>query len=94
MLQVGDQSAYDDDGEGPLRIGSDGMGHGRREQTKRSHEHGHHDRPSRRVAASMAASTIEYPLARNWLIYSTITTPIWTETPNKARNPTPEETLK
>ena len=27
-------------------------------------------------------------------MYSTMMTPVWTETPNSARNPTPEETLK
>ncbi len=48
----------------------------------------------RRVAPSIAASTTGYPLARSWLMYSTITTPVWTEQPKKAMNPTPEETLK
>ena len=27
-------------------------------------------------------------------MYSSMITPVWTETPNSARNPTPEETLK
>ena len=49
---------------------------------------------SRRTAPSTAASTTESPRARNWLMYSTMITPICTETPNRARKPMPEETLK
>src|SRR5579863_408215 len=31
---------------------------------------------------------------RSWLMYSSMITPVWTETPNKARKPTAEETEK
>ncbi len=31
---------------------------------------------------------------RSWLMYSSMMTPVCTETPKSARNPTPEETLK
>ena len=62
---------------------------------KRRHQHRHHDRPKpqhrafdRRICRSV------YPRARSWLMYSSMITPVCTETPNSARNPTPEETLK
>ena len=34
------------------------------------------------------------PRVRSWLMYSTMMTPISTDTPISARNPRPEETLK
>ena len=37
------QAADDDDGEWPLRVGSDGMRQGGGQQAKRGHQHGHHD---------------------------------------------------
>ena len=49
---------------------------------------------SLRTAPSTAAFSTESPRARNWLMYSTMMTPVCTDTPNSARNPTPEETLK
>ena len=61
---------------------------------KRRHQHGHHDRAEPQHRAFLAASTIVWPRARNWLMYSTMITPVCTETPNSARNPTPEDTLK
>ena len=49
---------------------------------------------SLRVAPSMAAALTGIPRARNWLMYSTMMTPVWTQTPNSARKPIPDETLK
>ena len=41
----------------------------------------------RSTAPSMAASSIEWPRARSWLMYSSMMTPVCTETPNSARKP-------
>ena len=49
---------------------------------------------NRSTAPSTAASSMVWPRARSWLMYSSMITPVCTETPNSARNPTPEETLK
>src|SRR5277367_1741914 len=49
---------------------------------------------SRSTAPAMAASSIEWPCTRSWLMYSSMITPVCTETPKRARKPTPEETLK
>src|ERR1700686_314801 len=46
------------------------------------------------IAPLVAALSIECPRDRSWLMYSTMMTPVWTETPKRARNPIPEETLK
>jgi len=43
---------------------------------------------------STAASAMACPRARSWLTYSSMITPVCTHTPNSARNPTPEDTLK
>ncbi len=48
----------------------------------------------RRTAPSMAASSMEWPRTRIWLMYSSMMTPTSTDTPKSARKPTPEETLK
>ena len=42
--EVGEQAADDDDGEGALRVGADGMRERGGQQAERGHEHGHHDR--------------------------------------------------
>src|ERR1022692_1688599 len=47
---------------------------------------------SLKTAPSTAASTIERPRARSWLMYSSMITPVCTDTPNRARKPTPEDT--
>src|ERR1700722_11296442 len=49
---------------------------------------------NRSIAPFWAAASGVNPRARNWLIYSTMITPVWTDTPNNAKNPTPEDTLK
>ena len=49
---------------------------------------------SRRTAPSMAAASTGSPWPRIWLMYSSMITPVSTDTPNSARNPTPDETLK
>ncbi len=49
---------------------------------------------NRMTAPCCTASRMECPRARNWLMYSSMITPVITETPNSARNPMPEETLK
>src|ERR1035441_8110632 len=49
---------------------------------------------SRRTAPSMAASSMVCPRTRIWLMYSSMMTPVSTETPKRARKPTPVETLK
>ena len=49
---------------------------------------------SRRTAPSTAASATVYPRARSWLMYSSMMTPVCTDTPKSARKPTPEATLK
>ena len=49
---------------------------------------------SLRTAPSMAESSMLRPRARSWLMYSNMITPVCTETPNSARKPTPDETLK
>ena len=46
------------------------------------------------TAPSTAESTIECPRARSWLMYSTMMTPVCTDTPNSANMPTPEDTLR
>src|SRR6202044_2827191 len=46
------------------------------------------------TAPSTAAFSIEYLRARSWLVYSSIMTPVCTDTPKSARKPTPEDTLK
>ena len=43
--QVGQQAADDDDGEGPLRVGADGVRERGGQQAQRGHQHGHHDGP-------------------------------------------------
>ena len=49
---------------------------------------------SRRTAPSTAASTIVRPLALSWLMYSTMMTPVCTETPKSASIPMPDDTLR
>ena len=50
---------------------------------------------SRSTAPSIAESAIDRGRARaSWLMYSSMITPVCTDTPNSARNPTPEDTLK
>src|SRR5580658_4824798 len=41
--QISNESTDDDNREGPLRIRADSVRHGCRQQTKSSHQHGHHD---------------------------------------------------
>src|ERR1039458_9412892 len=49
---------------------------------------------SRRLAPSSAAWRTVRPRTLSWLMYSTMITPVWTETPISARNPRPDDTLK
>jgi hypothetical protein len=46
------------------------------------------------AAPSFAASRTGIPRMRSWLMYSTMMTPISTDTPINARNPNPDDTLK
>ena len=46
------------------------------------------------MAPSITACSTVNPRARSWLMYSTMITPISTDTPISARKPSPDETLK
>src|ERR1019366_2690808 len=43
---------------------------------------------------ALPISATSWPRARSWLMYSSMITPVCTHTPNNARKPTPEDTLK
>ena len=92
--QFDNQAADDDDGEGALRVGADVVRHRGGQQPESRDQHGHHDGTEAEDGAFFAASRTAMPRARSWLMYSTMITPIWTETPNSARKPRPDETLK
>ena len=57
-------------------------------------QHRHHDRPQPpdRCRRSPRRESLS-PRARSWLMYSSMMTPVCTETPKSARKPTPDETL-
>ena len=45
------------------------------------------------TAPSIGASSMEWPRTRSWLMYSSMMTPVCTDTPNNARKPTLDDTL-
>ena len=49
---------------------------------------------SRKLAPSSAACRTVRPRTLSWLMYSTMITPVCTDTPINARNPSPDDTLK
>src|ERR1700731_1758737 len=88
--QSPNQASDDDDGEGTLQVRPDATGKcaGSRPRVATSIVIMMGRR--RRTAPSMAADSMVWPAARSWLMYSSMITPVCTETPKSAKKPTPE----
>ena len=92
--QGGHESADDDDGEGPLRIGADVVRNAAGIRPSVATSMVIMMGRSRRLRPRWRHLRTVYPRTRSWLMYSSMMTPVCTETPNRARIPTPDETLK
>src|ERR1022692_22151 len=88
--QIGNQAAHNDDCESDPMSCDSAAGSSPRVATSMVIIIGR----SLRTAPSTAASTIEWPRARSWLMYSSMMTPVCTDTPKSANMPTPEDTLR